>query len=275
MNLQPLLINSPGADPDGDVRAELEVAQELTRFHRATMSRRRRAIGQFINDAKAMRVAAELNPPNAIDRINFLPDVPMPKARLSSVLEKRRSVRRDSLAGTLSEQKLSALLGLALRVNGELTAPICGDAVFGLRPYASAGALYPCENYVLRSLSPPQRYDSKRHSLIDYGMPSADFRTVEIGSHDAAPACAIAITGIFERAMKKYGGRGYRFTVLEAGHASQNLLLAAEATGLPALAYGSYYDDELERLLGVDGKDEAVLAVVLIGATKTDGGADG
>ena len=42
----------------------------------------------------------------------------------------------------------------------------------------------------------------------------------------------IVITGLFERSVFKYGDRGYRFVLLEAGHVAQNLNLAVVAVGL-------------------------------------------
>ena len=56
----------------------------------------------------------------------------------------------------------------------------------------------------------------------------------------------VVITGVFWRSRFKYGARGYRFTLLEAGHAAQNALLAAAALGLDALPLGAFYDTRLE-----------------------------
>ena len=39
----------------------------------------------------------------------------------------------------------------------------------------------------------------------------------------------IFITGLFERSIVKYGERGYRFVLLEAGHVAQNLGCATAA----------------------------------------------
>ena len=40
---------------------------------------------------------------------------------------------------------------------------------------------------------------------------------------------ATIFTGVFERAQAKYGERGYRFVLLEAGHAAGNVLLVAHS----------------------------------------------
>jgi SagB-type dehydrogenase family enzyme len=73
------------------------------------------------------------------------------------------------------------------------------------------------------------------------------------------------MTSVPQRATAKYGSRGYRMALLEAGHASQNLCLAAQGLGLGSLVYGAYYDDELAALLDIDGVTETVVSVMLLG----------
>jgi SagB-type dehydrogenase family enzyme len=51
----------------------------------------------------------------------------------------------------------------------------------------------------------------------------------------------------------KFGERGYRYLLLDAGHICQNLYLAAEALGCGACAVGSFDDGELNSTLGLDG----------------------
>jgi SagB-type dehydrogenase family enzyme len=142
------------------------------------------------------------------------------------------------------------------------------------RPVPSAGALYPLELYVV-SLAveglPPgvYHYDPFRHRLAELG-PScfADLRgaLVDPTLADCAAALLVA-TGVFWRSRFKYGARGYRFTLLEAGHVVQNAVLAAADLGLAALPLGGFHDRRLDELVGADGLDEATLyALVLSGA---------
>ena len=76
---------------------------------------------------------------------------------------------------------------------------------------------------------------------------------------------ALALSAVFWRSRFKYGLRGYRFVLLEAGHAVQNLLLCAAGLGIAALPVGGYYDRRLEALLDLDGVDEAVVYLVCLG----------
>jgi SagB-type dehydrogenase family enzyme len=83
---------------------------------------------------------------------------------------------------------------------------------------------------------------------------------------DLATACAaLALTVSFGRLGKRYGLRGYRLGLLDAGHVSENLYLAATALGLAACAAGGFIDAEIDRALGIDGLDCATALVVLVG----------
>jgi SagB-type dehydrogenase family enzyme len=100
----------------------------------------------------------------------------------------------------------------------------------------------------------PARFADLRAALVDPGL--AD-----------VTAALLLLTGVFWRSRFKYGARGYRFTLLEAGHVIQNALLAAADLDLAALPLGGFHDVLLDRMVGVDGLDEATLhAVVLAGA---------
>jgi SagB-type dehydrogenase family enzyme len=81
----------------------------------------------------------------------------------------------------------------------------------------------------------------------------------------AGAAAMICLTGSFVRHERKYGQGGYRMLVAEAGHISQNLVLAATALGLSARPFGGVFDDLLNQDLGLDGDDEQFLLGVLIG----------
>jgi SagB-type dehydrogenase family enzyme len=60
-----------------------------------------------------------------------------------------------------------------------------------------------------------------------------------------------AITATYERITGKYGQRGVRYAMIEAGHIGQNLFLQAGALGLEAGIVGAFRDDELIRVLGI------------------------
>ena len=79
-------------------------------------------------------------------------------------------------------------------------------------------------------------------------------------------AAAIVLVGCFSRLREKYGIRGYRSVLIDAGHCSENIYLAATALMLNICATTGFVDDELDEALKLDGVDNASLVVLLAGA---------
>lgn len=79
-----------------------------------------------------------------------------------------------------------------------------------------------------------------------------------------AQVCFI-LTAVFGRTRWRYRERAYRYILLEAGHIGQNIYLAATGLGLGASAVGAFLDDAVNRLLGVDGEEEATLYLLSVG----------
>lgn len=137
----------------------------------------------------------------------------------------------------------------------------------------SAGGLYPLELYLVaarvESLGEGlYHYDVRGHRLDD--LESGDFRprlerAIFIEEAARTAAAVLILTGVFGRSKIKYGERAYRFVLLEAGHAMQNLCTTAAVLGLGTCPVGGFVDDELNDLLDVDGVDEAALYAVTIG----------
>jgi SagB-type dehydrogenase family enzyme len=63
----------------------------------------------------------------------------------------------------------------------------------------------------------------------------------------------------------RYGERGYRYLHLDAGHVCQNLYLAAEAIGCGACAIAAFEDDEVNRVLGLDGESRFAIYLGAVG----------
>ena len=256
-------------DLDAQEREVLETAHEMTRFHRGAGQRRAVQISRFLHDPATVRAAASLPVPGPSDLVIPLPEVAPRGMTLANCLAGRHSVQRDQLGGVLPLDQLAALLNMAARSQRSKPSKSAPDAIYRFRPYPSGGALYPCDIHVVPGavcgLDRPCRYDAREHSLVDYGVPAGDFRSVETALYPASPPAAFVISAVLDRTIAKYGPRGYRFALLEAGHIGQNLILAATALGLPSLVYSSYHDAELERWLGFDGINEVALSVILVG----------
>src|SRR5439155_6915811 len=68
------------------------------------------------------------------------------------------------------------------------------------------------------------------------------------------------LVGDGARATAKYGARGLRFLLLEAGHLMQNLCLVSTSLGLTTVPLGGYFEGELARWLGLLASDEVLYA---------------
>lgn len=188
----------------------------------------------------------------------------LPAGTLADALTRRRSTLSGS-DGSLGAPALASVLATAYGARTR-------DGV-ERRAVPSGGALYPLELYVLAldvaGVEPGvYHYEPYRHELelLREGRPAEPLAEALIDpSLVASVTAAIVVTGVFWRSRFKYGLRGYRFVLLEAGHVGQNVVLAAAALGLPALPLGGFYDRPVESLVGVDGLDEAVVYVVLLG----------
>jgi SagB-type dehydrogenase family enzyme len=192
-----------------------------------------------------------------------LPPPRFPRVRLRDALERRRSQLASERPLSLSQ--VATLLAAGY---GAYATPLGYR-----RRVPSAGALYPLELYVVvRRVDGIEagidHYDPYDHMLerIDARDVTADLAAAV---YDPAPAqlaaAALITTGVFPRTRIKYGQRGYRFTLLESGHVTQNIVLAAAALGVQALPYGGFYDRRIDALLGVDGLDESTVNMLVLG----------
>lgn len=73
------------------------------------------------------------------------------------------------------------------------------------------------------------------------------------------------VDAVFERSTFKYGDRGYRYALLEAGHVAQNLNLAATALNYGCVNIGGFFDRKIDQFLGLDGLTHSTIYMMLIG----------
>ena len=209
----------------------------------------------------------------SVKRHSHRPSVVLPPrdldgARLGTALACRRS-RRSFGTGPLDLRQVGALLGAAYGVSG-----VVEGTPQMLRTAPSGGALYPLELYVVcrrvTGLDPGlYHYDPLAHALETLRPEATDDSLVDLSPYHEqleSSAAVVAITAMFSRSRFKYGARAYRFTLFEAGHVAQNLLLAVAALGLAAVPIGGFFDRDVDAYLGVDGLDEASLYLVPIGS---------
>ena len=69
------------------------------------------------------------------------------------------------------------------------------------------------------------------------------------------------ITAEYERCAVKYGERAERYSMIEVGHAAQNLLLQTAALKLGATPIGAFHDEQITQLLPISGNHRPLLLV--------------
>jgi len=246
---------------------------KTNRFELNPGARRRATDEEIVATMRRLRTAKAYRD----RRATALPrDFPPASADLDEVMLERQTARGFGGAA-IAVDALAKVLFMAYgitRDNAGTTFP---------RPFRtvpSGGALYPLELYVAATavdgLAPDlYHYDPERHVLDRLERPeelhrlASAFVQAPLVEHAAA---VVLITAIAVRATFKYGDRGYRFILLEAGHVAQNACLAAAGLGLAAAPIGGFFDREVDRLLAVDGVDESCIYALLLGSPTDEAG---
>jgi SagB-type dehydrogenase family enzyme len=208
------------------------------------------------------------------DRVILPAPAPLDRP-LGEVIAGRRS-QREFACGPIAADVLAALLQAGYGITGSLE-PDGDRPVIPLRAAPSGGALYPLELYaaLLRVDDLEQalyHFDPLRSGLevVRTGVTATDL--VPLSTYpEVVSSCAVVVfvAAIFGRTRFKYGLRGYRFALFEAGHVAQNILLAATALGLAAVPFGAFYDRRTDAFLGLDGVNESTLYTIALGREPT------
>jgi SagB-type dehydrogenase family enzyme len=232
------------------------------------------ALFYHLNSEPWLNLAAFREPPGEIARQPVFGDaIPLPPPAASpfgALLDRRRSCRRYRQA-----QMPIAALGAVLRAGygaGPLFQSADGRRVCA-RPVPSAGGYYPLGLFVVTTavVGVPDglhRYDPWQHQL--HTLRAGPVRT-------EADACLLApqflvdanvllfLAAPFDPMLAKYGPRGYRYLLLEAGHIAQTICLAAIEQQLAALCVGGFFDNAVDRVLGLKEMSETSLYCLGIG----------
>lgn len=238
-------------------------------------------IGRYYAGLPDEAVAAEMRrmwesfPYDAYPAVALPPERTPLSSPLGAAIETRTSTH-SFVPHRITLADLASLLHAGCGVNrpaGE------GGYPRSFRVVPSPGGLYPLEVFVHSAQA-----EGVRAGLYHYSPVGNELRRLregdlsrEVGSvlmqgeiaYDAT--LVVFITAVFERVTFKYGARGYRFALLEAGHLAQNLNLAAGALGLGALNIGGFFDREADELLRLDGLAYSTLYLVAVGKPADDG----
>ncbi|MFD2340812.1 SagB/ThcOx family dehydrogenase [Clavibacter tessellarius] len=261
----------------GDLAEDFHEASKITRITHPGWTDVRYA-QQLAQEAQGV---ADAGPGGATSAPRLLPALALPPALplphgLGATMAARRSADPDELAAPLALPELATVLRLAYGPRG-------GGGTGRFVP--SAGGLYPLDLHVVVRAAEGvaagiHQLDPLDEALVDVSGLDRAGRLARF--RRAAPtamaplaeqaAVTIVITGSFERSRTKYGLRGYRLTLLEAGHVAQNALLVATALGLPSIGWVGFVDHELDAVLGLDGVTQSSLYAVSLGGRPDPGG---
>ncbi len=137
------------------------------------------------------------------------------------------------------------------------------------RAAPSAGALYPMDVYA--AIGPTNElnsgvyhYEPSQHTLTL--IFEGDQRRALAGAAlfqtwMANAPLNLIITAEYDRISIKYGRRGIRYAMIEAGHIGQNIFLMAESLDLGSGIVGAFDDEKVIRVLNLPSTHEPLLIV--------------
>ncbi len=252
-----------------DTDAAWEVFHENSKLSRLE---RHLTFARHPSDATVVRIMQRLRRVKPYEDCAKVPlPAELPEARLAfdEVLARRESARAFGEGEIRFDEVAKVLLDATAvtRMNE--------DTAYSnpFRAAPSGGALYPLELYVharrVSGLEPGLYHldpEDRELDLLRAGDQSASMGVLFIQPElEESCAATVLVTAVVYRSTFKYGDRGYRFMLLEAGHLVQNAVLAATALELGATPIGGYLDRDVDRWLRLDGLSESTVYALLLG----------
>ncbi len=193
-------------------------------------------------------------------------DISIPKKDLRTCLEERVSLRKYA-------DKPLTLMELAWLLWATQGVKEIGE-IWTKRTVPSAGARHAFETFLLinnvEGLNPGvYRYLALEHKLIEHDLSEGIADRIVEGAYGQKMVKQAPVTFIWVavpyRMTWRYGTRGYRYLHLDAGHVCQNLYLAAENIDAGCCAIAAFYDEQMNQILGLDGKELFTIYMAAVG----------
>ncbi|HQJ07543.1 MAG TPA: SagB/ThcOx family dehydrogenase [Deltaproteobacteria bacterium] len=172
------------------------------------------------------------------------------RVSVEEALTERRTVRSFS-SKLLDVRQLSQVLWAGQGITG----------AWGKRTAPSAGALYPSFLYAATGRATAAgiepglyRYVPEDHSLSIVSQRDIRgelARSCLSQTWMARAPVSLVICSDYGRITGKYGERGIRYAMIEAGHIAQNIFIEAAAIGLSAGIVGAFIDGEAIKAMGI------------------------
>lgn len=188
----------------------------------------------------------------------------------------RHSATRKQSAMRFAEDPLSQDAVYSI-IDASLLAWTQDDDVLGIRhrPYPSAGGLFPVETFV--ALTKPLADDGQpargiyhvlpvSRRLVALQVPERGWTELLIdpGNYGYPPLVFVYAVDI-RKAIFKYGARGYRHALLEAGSMYQQVDLCARTLGLGTRLWSGFQDYRLAQLLALAPSELVPVVVHWVG----------
>jgi SagB-type dehydrogenase family enzyme len=229
-------------------------------------------ITPFENGDEMASLPEPLEPGISLARI-ALPRVgAVNRVTLEDAVARRVTDRQFNPAAVMPLDTLSRLLALSCGFTA-VAGPEAGGAFQFHRATPSAGASFPLEIYPvlfrIQGAAPGvYRYEPGDHSLtlLRPGWFHQQIAAWTLHqSYVADTSILFVVAGFPDRVRPRYGERGYRYMLFEAGHIGQNLSLLATAYGLGSLCIGGFVDMAIGRLIGLNEITEIPLYLAAVG----------
>ncbi len=230
------------------------------------------SLGSWLEHRSTTTPAVDLYRDHAGNPESFVLPPPPHDHGVLSILRARRS-RRNFADAPLPIAKLRDCLFGSMAIVGfaEMSGPAPERLPIKMTP--SGGARNPYEAYVcarsVEGLAPGvYHYAGVDNSLAPVQGGQLPKLSDLVGAQQwfEHAGALILLVANFRRTMWKYPHPGgLRVVLIEAGHIAQNMLVCAAHHGLAAAPTCAVSDEPLERLLGLDPAEQAVLHAVALG----------
>jgi SagB-type dehydrogenase family enzyme len=197
---------------------------------------------------------------------------------LEELLERRSSVREFN-GEPLSREEI---LRLAWTIYGRIgrSDQFVQNTTIGFGTVPSGGALYPLELFVFVLKESP----SLERGIYQFGQEGITQKSpiekeellrafLDDDSVFENAAVIFVLVCDFWQTVQKYSNRGYRFAMIETGHAAQNAYLWCAEQSFGVVEIGGFNDKLLADLLGLSYPKQAPITTLLVGRRKPNEGA--
>lgn len=234
------------------------------KFHRKTENKK---LGHFdFSDFPESWVKIHFKTYPRLDKIKL---EKFKETNISNILGRRRSTRNFT-DKPINLKDLSYILSTTGGINFFTKD---GDYDSSKRNYPSAGARYPLEIYPLilncegikRGLYHYNIKNNVLEVLLKKDLRKWLMKALGEEMWTIKSSVIFIITTVLDRTKIKYGHRGYKYSLLEAGHVAQNICLLSTELKLGSCAIGGFIDSEFDSLLDICFQKEFTLYLVAVG----------